>query len=92
MRCVCTHWFDTAGRSISTLRPSAFPVLDVVEAFPSLKNVDLSNCTKVGFSSIHLCQLTCWHSALPKQLTTCHHDACIMGKNTLDLSLLHASW
>lgn len=53
MRCVCTHWFDTAGRSITTLRPSAFPVLDVVEAFPSLKNVDLSNCTKVGFSRVH---------------------------------------
>jgi hypothetical protein len=48
MRCVCTHWLDTAGRSNSVLRPTSLPVLDLVEAFPSLKVLDLSNCTKVG--------------------------------------------
>lgn len=52
MRCVCTHWFDTAGRSIAVLRPTSLPVLDLVEAFPSLKVLDLSNCTKVGVLAI----------------------------------------
>lgn len=32
---------------MTLLRPNSLPVLDVIEAFPSLKTLDLSNCTKV---------------------------------------------
>jgi hypothetical protein len=55
MRCVCTQWFDTAGRSITMLRPSSLPVLDLVEAFPSLKTLDLSHATKVRRVALASC-------------------------------------
>jgi len=46
MRLSCIHWFDTATRAITTLRPSKLPVKALVADFPNLQSLDLSSCIK----------------------------------------------
>jgi hypothetical protein len=64
MRMVCTHWFETVARAITALKPSSFPVKDLVADFPSLRTLDLSACTKVRQGALPRCDT--WScSALP---------------------------
>ena len=48
MRLSCIHWFDTATRAITMLRPSRLPVKALVADFPNLQSLDLSSCIKVS--------------------------------------------